>query len=221
MATAVNEGNGCLEYPAGYVIREKPENQIAAWTNFLPKLDAGEIFRMLPYPRQLGVEEIFIVPKPHVFASSLGSATRFVLNCIGIDAGKIPVGVLERSERTESALYVFSKIWRGDFWLIPAQLGFCRRGESMKQVRRSYADKEFGFDLYLATACLVSHSGRLTGEQWELGIDCPGNNNYIVNGFLPKAPCFQSFSGRRACNLNIVVRPNARFGSATGFLPSS
>lgn len=217
-----NQKSSCLKYPAEYVAREHPDKQIAIWAKFLPRLDAVEIHRMLPYPMSKGVEDCFIVPKPRAVAPSFAESVWFMLNCAGIDAREIPPDVLaECSSRTREAMSIFSRAWRGDFWLVPGQLGFYRRGESMKRVRGSYAENEFGFDIYLNAAALVSHPGRLTGEQWELGVNCPGNNNYTVNGSLPKAPCLESFAGRRACNLNIAIRSNPRFGSATGFIPKS
>lgn len=212
---------GCLGYPDNYVIREDPDKQIDVWAKLLPELDARKIIGMLPYSISCGAEDCFVIPKWQSFSPSLAEASEFMLSCLGIEARNVPLGELEQAERTESMLSDISKFQKGHFWLIPAQFGLYRRGESTEQVKKSYGENEFGLDLYLTAACLVSHPERLTGGQWELGINCPGNQDLILSkGGYPKTPYFYSFSRRRVCDL-MFSRPNKRFGSATGFFPSS
>ncbi len=160
----------------------------------------------------------FVVPKWRAIAGTLPQATIFMARAVEVDPRTFlegySLGKLEQSERTREALKVFDECQNGDFWVIPAQLGFFYRGESPADSIEKMSIVEFGFDLYLSLAVLVSHRGRLNGED-ELGINCAGND--ILTGYgEPKVPCINSFLGRIRCLLNRIAEPNPRYGSATG-----
>ncbi|GEM_PF-6366995 len=216
-----------LRYPRTYV-RRSIESQIADFQKLISKkLDAEpllnnlDLFADIPQRPEdkAELDNWFVVPKWRAIAGSLPQATIFMARAVEVDPKTFlegyPLGKLEQSERTWEALKVFDECQSGDFWVIPAQLGFFYRGESPAGSIEKMPLVEFGFDLYLTLAALVSHKGRLNGGEDQLGINCPGNKHLNGRG-EPRVPCINSSLGRVRCLLNRTAEPNPRYGSATG-----
>jgi len=208
-----------LRYPKRYV-PVSPEKQIQHFEKLLNgRLDASGVMRLLPYAIRRPAENWFVAPKLGLF-KAYEEAVDFMLSARGVILRERQALIYEKPqqlERTKNALRQLGEAQEGDFWFFPAQLGFLHRQASAEEVRSNYGEKEFGLDVYLAAACLVSHGERLTGDQTELGINCPGNEDH--KGGIPKIPGFNSFEGRVRCLLNRTNEPNPSYGSATGFLP--
>ncbi len=210
-----------LGYPRTYV-RVPVDAQVSILKKILPYLDGEEVISRLPWNTPNGIDDFFVIPDDRRVGKSLAEATAFMLYYLGIDTKHVPLDELEREERTVQALRVMRRLYRGDFWLIPGQLGRFYAGVCVEKTRRNLEKNEFGLDFYLSAAALVTHPGRLTGESGELGIDCSGNADFNGNG-SPKIPCLNSFLDysvrRRRCLMRKVSEPDRSYGPATGFIP--
>ena len=105
---------------------------------------------------------------------------------------------------------------KGDFLLIPAQLGLTHRGRSVRRVRMVYAPHEFGLGSFIAGCMILSHPKRLV--QWEqLHIYCPGDE-YSPNagGRFDSAPIFFFNVGRVRFDALWVSSAYGNYGSASG-----
>ena len=188
--------------------------------NDRPLFKNRDIFIDLPQRPETKAQQDnwFVIPKWRAVAETLPKAIAFMARALEVESKSFLEGYsldkLEQSERTREALEVFSENQEGDFWVISAQLGFFYRGESPASSLEKMPAVEFGFDLYLALAALVSHRGRLIGGD-ELGINCVGNESLSEYG-SPKVPCLSSSLGKMRCLMNRVSEPNPRYGSATG-----
>lgn len=165
-------------------------------------------------------EDWFVIPKPSAIGNSVVEATELLLGRMGIGRDyTTDIHAIKRSERTQKSLDHFTRFQLGgDFWVIPAQLGHFREGESVQDSRNKYYNNEFGLDAYLVAACLFTHRGRLTGEPGQLGINCLGNDDLNGRG-EPKVPCFNNSptTSKVRCQMSRVAEINPRYGSATGF----
>ena len=128
-------------------------------------------------------------------------------------------GFVRRTRRTKRFHQRLCDQQPGDIWIVYGQFGWHHRNQSVEEVRRSYAEEEYGFGLVEACSMLLTHRRRLVNSA-ALQLECPGDMLrphwsqefsdaaflHVHDGKLSIDACLASVSSKRA-------------GSLTGILP--
>jgi hypothetical protein len=208
-------------YPSGYAVKPVCEQlvELSKHFNGLNTSSVLACFKELPV-LPAGAEGWFAVPRWEKVASSYNEAVEKVIDLIGkTHTFALGPKYLRLSERTAVALQMIGEKQKGDFLLIPAQIGLTHRGRSVQRVREIIGNSnEFGLGSFLAGCVILSHPERLV--QWEqLHIDCPGDEYApVVDGRFGDAPVFYFDDGKVEFNAHWIYRARERYGSASGFV---
>ncbi len=129
---------------------------------------------------------------------------------------------LRQSEATREAELKLKADQPGDFLVVPSQVGDRWGNYSVKEVRESYGEGEFGLSS-VAVGCLaLSHPNRLV--RWEqLHMDCAGDefDDPDAGGRFDRAPCFNFNVGKVEFGTFWFDNAYQYFGSASAFVPQS
>jgi hypothetical protein len=134
--------------------------------------------------------------------------------------GQITKDRLRQHSRTVAAIGKIAESQKGDILVVPAQLGLCHRGRSVRRARVCLISGEFGLRALDVGCIALTHPERLVRFE-ELDMDCSGDefddpDSVVRFGRAPYL-CFHDdwvkFGTFRVGNARVY------FGSASGFLP--
>jgi len=223
---ASEEVKSDLVYPSGY----KPKS-IAEQTKILRRLfrgvgyaDEDLVFRTLP----VGAEAWFAIPRWQKVAETYNEAVGKVLKLIKQQhkgkfyawcEGRLGPQYLRQHEGTAKKLRVVGNQQKGyDILVVAAQFGLRHRGRSVLRAREVMEASEFGLGAFEIGCMLLMHPERLANNS--LYILCAGNE-YDPGGegcdFL-STPFFGFSDGEIGFGTDWAGVPDARYGSASGFL---
>ena len=217
-------------YPANY--RPKPIAEQIAMVAKLYGLDGTAAYA---YAKNLeaikaelpeGAEGWFAIPRFEAVANTYGEAVEEMLGLIGKSRkfqnwreGKLHERYLRQSEKTKQMFAQIALKQTGDIYIVPAQFGFLHRGQSVRRVRETFAQHEFGLGAFAVGTLLLTHHEREV--QWEqLHIDCSGDEYAPgADGQFVNAPIFCWDDGKLHFLNYWTDNASERYGSASGFLP--
>jgi hypothetical protein len=175
-----------------------------------------------------GAEGWFAVPRFEAVGNTYGDAVEKVIGLIAKSRklknwreGQLHERYLRQSERTQWMMAKLVEGQEGDILVIPAQFGFRHRGKSVRRVRETFYDNEFGLGAFAVGTMLLTHPEREV--EWEqLHIDCSGDEySPVADGRFVNAPIFSWSDGGLHFNHNWASVASEQYGSASGFLPKS
>jgi hypothetical protein len=173
-----------------------------------------------------GAEGWFAVPRFEAVGNTYGDAVEKVIGLIAKSRklknwreGQLHERYLRQSERTQWMMAKLVEGQEGDILVIPAQFGFRHRGKSVRRVRETFYDNEFGLGAFAVGTMLLTHPEREV--EWEqLHIDCSGDEySPVADGRFVNAPIFGWSDGGLHFNHNWASVASEQYGSASGFLP--
>ncbi len=226
-------------YPLEYSGPKPIDEQITALAEMLDldpasALAFAESLPTLPE----GAEGWFAIPSPVALAAKHFPVTdpAFEQNCAGINLilakiansqsfynyreGQITTAQLRVAVRTADAMATVSETQdESEILIIAAQLGHRHRGKSVRRAREVFVANEFGLGSLIVGAITLTHPERFV--RWEqLQVDCAGDEfSPGADGEFYSAPCFLFYGGRVGFRTVWVSVTDARYGSASGFLP--
>ena len=108
----------------------------------------------------------------------------------------------------------------GDVVVRAVQTGILHRNKSVREVRNSFNDVEFGLDSVSAANFLTVHPERIA-RFGDLAMDCPGSERAPeADGQFVCAPSFDFYDGRLEFGADALGSASPYCGSASGFLPA-
>jgi hypothetical protein len=121
------------------------------------------------------------------------------------------------SSRSQRMMQKIAETQKGDIIIIATQLNRCP-GLSVREVRKTYANNEFGLGAFQGGAIILAN------PDWTMiagrpGINCPGDEMLSVNNQFSDVPRFRSFGEWFAFGPGCFDDVSNLFGSATVFLP--
>ncbi len=127
---------------------------------------------------------------------------------------------LRQCDETREAELKLKADQPGDFLIVPSQAGDRWGNYSVKEVRESYDEGEFGLDGIAEGCRVISHPDRLVRFN-ELDMDCPGAelNNPDADVRFDLAPFFEFHDGMVKFGMSHVGSASVSYGSASGVLP--
>lgn len=134
--------------------------------------------------------------------------------------GQLTSKRLRQSEATREAELKLKSDQPGDFLIVPSQMGNRWGGYSVKEVRKSYDDGEFGHGSVAGGCLVLSHPNRLVRFE-ELAMDFPGDefDNLDADARFDRAPFFRFFNGKNRFDTSHIAYVSDYSGSVSGFLP--
>ena len=127
---------------------------------------------------------------------------------------------LRQHEATREAELKLKADQPGDFLIVPSQAGDRWGNYSVKEVRESYDEGEFGLGAVAEGCRVISHPNRLV--RWEeLDMDCAGDefDEPDADGRFDHAPYFGFDDGRVEFDTGWADDAGDAYGSASGVLP--
>ena len=134
--------------------------------------------------------------------------------------GQLTPERLRQSEATREAELKLKAGQPGDFLIVPSQVGDRWGGYSVKEVRESYDEGEFGHGAVAAGCLALTHPKRLA--RWEeLDMDCSGDefDDLDSDARFARAPLFGFSDGEVVFDASWLSFAHGHYGSASGFLP--
>ena len=134
--------------------------------------------------------------------------------------GQLTQERLRQHEATREAELKLKADQPGGFLIVPSQAGDRWGGYSVKEVRESYDEGEFGLDGIAEGCRIISHPNRLLRYD-ELNMDCPGAefDNPAADVRFTLAPLFRFRDGKVKFGADLANDAGVYFGSASGVLP--
>lgn len=164
-------------------------------------------------------EGTFLIPKWQTVAKTYPEALQKMLNAISASRPfyNYRSDSMDRFKESEGKIAAMKKLKTdGDYYVLDAQLGNKWKGKSVKEVRESYMEGEFGLGAFEVACILVQYPGILQSYT-DLWIDCPGDE-YAGGGFSG-APDFRFHDGQVGFGTDGVSCAGGLCGSASGILP--
>jgi len=134
--------------------------------------------------------------------------------------GKLIPIRLRQHEATREAEHKLKVVQPGGFLIVPSQAGDRWGNYSVKEVRESYDEGEFGLDGIAEGCRVISHPNRLM-RFYELDMDCPGAEfgDPVADTRFDHAPFLEFYNDKVGFGTVHVDDANVHFGSASGYLP--
>ena len=209
-------------YPAGRKIKTI-QQQLLLLAGYFPSLKAK--LSSVGKPPS-AAEGWIVIPNYSVIALDYNQALETALDLLQKERprllnwrkGELGKNYLRLTRRTEKALHKLNKMNRGDYLVIPAQLGLRHLGRSARRTHILLETNEFGLGPFETTIFLLTHPEWLSTPD-DLGIDCIGCEYTLYkHGYFKYILFFYFFGnslrfGDRWCGC-----PDKKFGPVTGFL---
>lgn len=164
-------------------------------------------------------EGTFLIPKWQTIAKTYPEALQKMLDAISASRSfyNYRSDSMDRFKESEGKIAAMKKLKTdGDYYVLDAQLGNKWKGKSVKEVRESYTEGEFGLGAF-EVACILVQYPEILQSYTDLWIDCPGDE-YAFGGFSI-APYFNFNDGQVKFDTNDVSFAYGFYGSASGFVP--
>lgn len=125
---------------------------------------------------------------------------------------------LKLDNRTRMAIEILEETFKGDYIVIPVQMGRRYLGRSSRRAKVLFNSNEFGLGPLEVTVFLLTHPEWLTNEE-DLGIDCVGGEyGPYKHARFKNILCFYYLKEKLHLNDRWGGCPDKKFGAATGFL---
>jgi len=168
-----------------------------------------------------------LIPKFLKIASNYNEALEKVLEILAKERsdflngrdGELGENYLRLNNRTAMALEMLEKTKKGDYLLIPVQLGHRHLGKSSRRANVLFEPNEFGLGPFEIAIFLLTHPKWLTTEN-DLGIDCVGGEyGPYKHARFKNILCLYYLKGKLHFNDRWGGCPDEKFGAASAFLP--
>lgn len=116
------------------------------------------------------------------------------------------------SKKTSEKLLELESIQEGDILIIPAQFGKYHAGKTTDEAISTFADNEFGLDIYILGCMLLTHPERKPNCK-ELSICCTGNE---IESSAFKSKAIPTFFLNEDNNLDLGVTFKSHCSSLSG-----
>lgn len=202
---------------------KSPELQLASLKLLFPNLKSG-LPKISKLPRS--ADGWLVMPKIDKIAKDYNNALVKVLKLLEASRpyfanyreGELDRNYLRLTSRTKKALGVLNDQYKGDFLIIPIQMGLKHMGRSARRDYVLMKDNEFGLGPLEIAVFLLSHTDWLSTNK-DFGIDATGceygpYNHKVYKYFL----FFYFFCGKLRFDTRWSGCPDRRFGPASGFL---
>ena len=215
----------------GYLSGYKPK-YITEQTNALRALFPGIGFadeKLTEQPLPKNAEGWFAIPRWEKIAPTYGEAVEKVLelikknrngNLINYRKDQLSAKYLRQSAKMVKAFEKLGNEQKGyDILIVPAQLGLCHRGRSVRRAREVMNSFEFGLGAFAIGIILLTHPERLQHLD-DLWVDCAGDE-YSPDGVgdFSGSLIFGFYDGEVRFDRRYVGVANVYYGSCSGFLP--
>jgi hypothetical protein len=221
----IEEINSSYTYPPGREIASV-QTQLTYLRKYFPSLQLKE---KIPATLPEYAEGWLVVPKFSKIASDYNDALETALrilqkarpNFLNGRDGELGKEYLRLNDRTLKAIEILSETTKGDYLLLPIQLGCRYVGKSPRRVRALLQPNEFCLGPFEIAIFLLTHQKWLTTED-DLGIDCTGGEyGPYKHARFKNILCFYFLNNKLHLNDRWSGCPDKKFGTATAFLPKN
>lgn len=178
-----------------------------------------------------GAERWTLIPRFEKVAPTYSAAVQKVLDLIDTARGgafhNYRKGQIteERLRQSEESVAYWKKLGdeqKGDFLIVPVQLGLRHRGRSVRRAIECFQANEFGLGAFAVGITILTHPERLNHYD-DLWLDASGDEFDDPGGGtrFDRAPSFWFFDGRVGFGTRFVSDARGVYGSGSGFLPQA
>lgn len=136
--------------------------------------------------------------------------------------GQIDDKHLRRLVKTITALSTVYKAQKGDYIVIPAQLGTKYKGKSVDQARKEFEANEFGLGTFEVACILLTHPDTIESyikSYKDLYLDCAGDEaSPVTDGVFSSAPSFYWVDGGLRFIFRWARKASGSFGAASAWI---
>lgn len=215
-------------YVSGYEQPKTIETQLDQIYRLFP--NTGRLDRsFLRGKHPIGSEGWFAIPQWNVVASTYHKATAIVLEkladaypgCFENYCGELLTGqnTLRQSARSATAWKKIRQLQKGcNIALVPAQLGLCYRGRSVRRARELFDANEFGLGLFATGVILLTHPERLAQHE-DLWIDCSGDEvSRNGDGAFSCVPVIRRYNDQLEVDCRSIDFAGSTYATASAFV---